>query len=254
MVSPTTTTLYWLVATNIYGCGQTLSFTVVVSTCSSPLTIVALLEGAYNTTTGLQRTTLQQPLVPAIEPYTALGYTFKGGGGETTNVPANLQSKIVDWVIIELRNATTPTLTSYSRAALLLDDGRIVDIDGVSDPSVSGRSTNSYHVVVIHRNHLGVMSATPVTLRTMVDFSSPQTAVFGTSVQRLNVNGKALLFSGDADGNGQIQNTDDVMQWMPNAGTSGYKAADYNMDGQVQNTDRVFIWRQNVGRGSAVPK
>ncbi|MFK7912162.1 MAG: hypothetical protein AB8F34_16415 [Akkermansiaceae bacterium] len=44
------------------------------------------------------------------------------------------------------------------------------------------------------------------------------------------------------------------MEWTPNAGSSGYQAADYNLDGQVQNTDRVLIWTRNVGRGSAVPK
>ena len=42
--------------------------------------------------------------------------------------------------------------------------------------------------------------------------------------------------------------------WQPQAGTSGYKQADYNLDGQVQNSDRVYIWMNNVGRGTTVPR
>ncbi|MEZ4686934.1 MAG: hypothetical protein R3B47_12970 [Bacteroidia bacterium] len=52
----------------------------------------------------------------------------------------------------------------------------------------------------------------------------------------------------------KIQNTDDVFEWMPNAGSSGYQSADYNLDGQVQNTDKIILWNKNVGRGSEVPK
>jgi hypothetical protein len=182
-----------------------------------------------------------------------MGYTFYGGGGETMNVPQNLQSQVVDWVIIELRDGFDSTHLVHSRAALLMSDGRIVDTDGSSNPAVVAHPTGRYYVTVIHRNHLAVMTAQPVQINQTIDFSDPQTAVFGTTTTRRIVNGTALMYSGDADGNGQVQNTDDVMIWMPQAGTSGYKGADYNLDGQVQNTDRILIWNRNVGRGTAVP-
>jgi hypothetical protein len=65
--------------------------------------------------------------------------------------------------------------------------------------------------------------------------------------------GVHVLIGGDADFNGQIQNSDDVLHWAPAVGGSGYRKADYNCDGEVQNNDRVFIWAPNVGKGTAVP-
>ncbi|MFK7972216.1 MAG: HYR domain-containing protein [Bacteroidia bacterium] len=256
LVSPAQTTTYWVTAYTRQGCEQTLSFVVtVLPTCNGTIAPIAILQGAYDQTLGQQRTTLQQQsLVPAAEPYTSLGYTFKGGGGETMNLPAGFQGGIVDWVVVELRDKLDATHVVYSRAALLLDNGMIVDMDGVSNPAMTAKPTEQYYVAIIHRNHLGVMTAQPVSIGTTVDFSDPNLAMYGTTGTRVIQNGKALLFAGDADGNGQVQNTDDVMQWSPNAGSSGYKAADYNLDGQVQNTDRVLIWTRNVGRGSSVPK
>ena len=257
MVAPRVTTVYWAVATTGFGCERVFPIPVAVDTaCAGTVAPIALLEGAYDATTGLQRTRLQQQsLVPVTEPYTAMGYTFYGGGGETMNVPQNLQSQIVDWVVIELRDGYDSTHLVYSRAALLMSDGRIVDTDGSSNPAVVAHASGRYYVTILHRNHLAVMTAQPVLISNTIDFTDPQLPVFGGNTStRVIVNGEALMYSGDADGNGQVQNVDDVMHWMPSAGTSGYKGADYNLDGQVQNTDRVLIWHRNVGRGTAVPE
>jgi len=65
--------------------------------------------------------------------------------------------------------------------------------------------------------------------------------------------GVRVMIGGDADMNGQIQNSDDVLYWDPQVGGAGYLRADFNCDGQVQNNDRVFIWSPNVGKGTLVP-
>jgi hypothetical protein len=145
-------------------------------------------------------------------------------------------------------------LITYSRAGLLLENGQVVDVNGVSQLAVTVPPTGSYYMAIIHRNHLGVMTAQPVQMGTTVDFTNPSMVMYGSTNTRVIQNGKALLYAGDADGNGQIQNTDDVIEWAPSAGSSGYQPADYNLDGQVQNTDRVLIWTRNVGRGTAVPR
>ncbi|MFK7968842.1 MAG: HYR domain-containing protein [Bacteroidia bacterium] len=255
-VSPTTTTMYWVVALANGGCEKTSSFIVNVRTsCSALIAPVAMLEGAFDMGTSQQRTQLQQnALLPSIEPYSGLGYSFVGGGGEIMNLSATLVAGVVDWVVIELRDAADPTLITHSRSALLLDNGQIVDTDGVSQVSVIADPTKSYYITIIHRNHLGVMTAQPVVMGTTVDFTDPNLSMYGSSNTRIVKNGKALLYAGDADGNGQVQNTDDALEWKPKVGLGGYFPADYNLDGQVQNTDRVHIWTRNVGRGSAVPK
>lgn len=255
IVRPTVTTTYWVKSVSASGCESVQTFVVTVEqNCNALLAPVAMLEGAFDPTMGRQRSQLQQAaLIPATEPYTGLGYNFVGGGGEQMNLAPNLQSGIVDWVVVEVRDASDPGLILHSRAALLLDDGRIVAMDGMSQVSLNAMPAGRYYIAIIHRNHLGIMSANPVTMGTSIDFSNPSTQVYGNTPMRVVKNGKALLFSGDADGNGQIQNTDDVLRWIPSAGSSGYHRADYNLDGQVQNSDRVFNWMNNVGRGTALP-
>jgi hypothetical protein len=115
----------------------------------------------------------------------------------------------------------------------------------------------NYHVSVYHRNHLSVMTAYRYDIRpglsSRFDLSDPQTGSYGTNSMGLR-NGTALMYAGDADGNGQVQNTDNIMEWRPEVGTAGYKQSDFNLDGQVQNSDLMLLWRPNTGRGSAVPR
>lgn len=110
------------------------------------------LEGPYNTANGNMDKNLNfyvggQDLIPYLSPYLAdpryqLAY------------PQNL----VDWVLIELRDKNDPLTTITSRSAFLLDDGNIVDIDGVS-PVAFNVDEDDYYIAVIHRNHLPVMSS-----------------------------------------------------------------------------------------------
>lgn len=254
-VNPSTTTTYWVTGFTSFGCTHTIPFDVSVATgCFSTIRSVVMLEGAFNTATTTQRTSLQQQsLLPATEPYTGLGYAFYGGGGETMNIASGVQVGIVDWVVVELRDPADPAFVVYSRAGLLLENGAIVDVDGQSPLALPVLPTSQYYVAIIHRNHLGLMSAQPVTMGGTIDFTDPATATYGTASTRTVKQGKALMYAGDGDGDGQIQNTDNVMQWMPNVGTTGYKGSDYNLDGQVQNTDMIFLWRPNAGRGSSLP-
>ena len=257
-------TCFWVIGVNTgqgFPCPDTAKIVVTVRNCALPLAAAVMLEGAFDSNAGQMRDNLRsQNLVPTTEPYTTLGYTFVGGGSEATQTSVLATSgsdAIVDWVILELRDAVDPSVITHSRAALLQKDGDIVDTDGTSTVSFTSILTGDYYFAVLHRNHLGVMTAQPVhldSLGTMVDFTNPSQAVYGSLASRKIVNGNALLYSGDADGNGQVQNTDNVMHWIPQAGTAGYKTSDYNLDGQVQNTDMIYLWVPNAGRGSTVPR
>ncbi|MBK7084181.1 MAG: hypothetical protein IPH53_05750 [Flavobacteriales bacterium] len=102
--------------------------------------------------------------VPSIEPYTALGYpNAASGGAETTTAGVLAVSgtdAIVDWVRIELRSSTDPTVLVATRHGLVQRDGDVVSAaDGVSNVTI-GNIPGSYYVVVRHRNHLGAMTAT----------------------------------------------------------------------------------------------
>ena len=231
------------------------------------LAVRALLEGPYDSATQLMRDDLRSAgLLPATEPYTALGYTHVGGGGETL-APAVLSvtgnDAIVDWVVVELRDAVTPATRIATRCALIQRDGDIVDVDGTS-PIVFSVPAGNHHIVVKHRHHLGVMTATPLPLGgapLAVDLSDAATATFGTDARKTVASGM-VLWAGDVTFNGQVKyagsgnDRDPILTAVggavPTATTSGYLPQDVNMDGTVKyagtanDRDPILV---NVGGG-----
>lgn len=174
-----------------------------------------VLEGPYNSSTGLMGDALRIfEVIPASEPYTALGYAHVGGGGESVApqvLETTLGNAIVDWVVVELRSATTPATVLGSQCALIQRDGDVVATDGIS-PITFGLPGASYHVALRHRNHLGVMTFNPVSLNatpTGVDFTVASTQTYGT-VARTNLVGTfpaQALWAGDVNFNSMVQYT-----------------------------------------------
>jgi choice-of-anchor B domain-containing protein len=218
----------------------------------------AMLEGPYVAADDRMHDSLRvNGLIPLQEPYTGLGYAHQeGGGGESTTAPVLAVSgdnAIVDWVVVELRDAVDPALVLASRCALLQRDGDVVGTNGTSAVQFD-LPVKDYHVALRHRNHLGVMSAAP--LRVSVaprnyDLSNGTTALFGTDATK-PVNGRALLWSGNALGDenlryaGSENDRDPILVAvggsLPTAVSTGYVQEDVNMDGHVRyvgsNNDR----------------
>lgn len=252
---------------NINGYGNWLHLDdVVIERNGVRVALKLMLDGPYESSNDRMRDQLRaQVLLPAAEPYTALGFTQVFGGGESV-APAAFtvtgDDAIVDWVQLELRDASTPTMVIATRAALLQRDGDVVDVDGAS--AVSFRAGNgSYHVAVRHRNHLGAMSAAPIALTAApvgIDFSNPSFATFGTDARRL-FNGRALLWSGEVVRDATLRYTGESNDRDPqlqliggsvptNVSALGYYSEDVNLDGVVRYTgesnDRDPIL-QNIG-------
>ena len=75
--------------------------------------------------------------------------------------------------------------TVLRRAAFILEDGRIVDLNGTSDLSFRTLANGNYYVVIRHRNHLPVRMSASTTLdgtlgyvATQYDFSSAQAKAY----------------------------------------------------------------------------
>ena len=215
------------------------------------LNVAALLQGPYDGGTGLMNDALRtSALVPLTEPYTALGYGFVGGGGESTTAPVLATTgndAIVDWVVVELRDATDATLVLASQSALVQRDGDVVATDGLS-PITFSRPPGSYHIAVLHRNHLGVMTFAPVALGDVpfdLDFTLASTATYGTEARK-DINGTQLLWSGDVTFNGAVKYTgagndrDPILQVIggvvPTNVVAGYYQEDVNLNGEVKYT------------------
>ena len=113
--------------------------------------IKVFLEGPYNSPNMSANLT-----VPVISPYDA--------NAIAEVVPATA----VDWALVELRENDAPAYTLVaSKSAFLLADGSVVDIDFAltnEAPVKIEADAGTYFVVVKHRNHLGVMSATAVAI------------------------------------------------------------------------------------------
>lgn len=211
-------------------------------------------------------------LIPLIEPYTALGYAFVGGGSETTTagvLAASGNNAIVDWVVVELRSSASNTTVVASKAGLLQRDGDIVGVDGTS-PLSFNQPSGSYYVVVRHRNHLGVMTNGTVALSgalVTVDLTASGTVTYGTDARK-TAGATMLLWAGntfkDVPPPSKLlyTNADNdrdpillaIGGVVPTNSIPGYLLTDTNLDGKVKYTgaanDRDVIL---VNIGGVVP-
>ena len=213
------------------------------------------IEGAYSGST-MQTLLNAEDLLPLNQPYNVAPWNYSG----TENVPAIPNANVVDWVLVEYRDATSSAnaIASTSigqQAAFLLNDGRIVDLDGSSNLSFSHNLNHSLFVVVWHRNHLGIMSANALTEVAGIysyDFTTLPGQAYGINPQKDLGSGVYGMFAGDANADGTVS-TDDLTIWRNNAGTTGYIAMDVNLDSQVDNKDKNDYCSENLSVNCQVP-
>jgi hypothetical protein len=208
-----------------------------------------LLQGAYDSGSGLMRADLAaSSYVPLTEPYSTLGYSHEhtGGGESTTStvLGATGNGAIVDWVVIELRQAAAPYAVFATRSALLRRDGIVAEVDGTTDGvSFTNMPTSTYRLAVRHRNHLGIMTAAAYDLvTTEVDFSDAGgPTLYGTDAAYVTGTARCL-WMGDVNTDGVVKYTgtandrDAILLRLggnPNATLAGYNREDTNMDGAV---------------------
>ena len=117
-------------------------------------------------------------LIPLADPYRTSVYSTSATArfthvsnpyNETIISPATAlaargDSSVVDWVFLEFRSKANQSVVSYTRSALVLRNGAIVDVDGSSCLRVGHLAPDDYYVSVKHRNHLGVMTLGTVTI------------------------------------------------------------------------------------------
>lgn len=212
----------------------------------------ALLEGPYDADVDLMNDYLfTAGLLPQSEPYTNLGYQhFAGGGDETVDFQSLVnntnQSAVIDWIFLELRDASNFNSVVATRSALLLADGKIVDLDGISPVRFYDIRDDIYFVTVNHRNHLGVMTSGGLALfsNNASSFDFTTGTVFNdsqTPSQGQLEPGKFGMFQGDLDGNGAIDAADRSIVWN-NRNAIGYLLTDSNLDAVCDAVDRSNCW------------
>jgi PKD repeat protein len=222
------------------------------------LDLTVYLEGPF---TGINMSTALNAnnSIPLLQPFNVAPW-FYNGGESVIGIPG---PEIVDWILIELREtegdaSTATTLTTIGRmAAFVKSDGTIVQKDGINLPEFELIVTKNIYVIIWHRNHLGVMSAIPVTRsgeNYTYNFSTTETQAYGgVNAQKMLAAGIWGLIAADGNSDGNVNSADKNYPWMVEAGLSGYYFGDFNLDNQVNNLDKNDYLLQNTGKVSYIP-
>jgi riboflavin synthase alpha subunit len=229
----------------------------------------AFLQGPWNSLTDLMDTYLipdpsdsASVLLPTLHPYGLNTYWSHTGSENVRDLKFFTEHPdIVDWILVELRTgdpASPPMSTIQQRAGFLLASGAVVDLDGISPVAFDSAAIGSYYVVMRHRNHIPIMSASLVSLNLasgLVDLTDSLSHIYGGSAAVLTSTSGTVygLSSGDGNGDGGVDTGDRINVWLPDNGTAGYLNSDFNLDGGVDTTDRVSFWLPNNGTSTQVP-
>ena len=203
----------------------------------------ALLQGCFDTTTYLMQTQLaDKQLLPLHQPFNKAPWNYEG-----TEALEEIPEGMVDWVLIEARNALIPSIVYEQKAALLMEGGQIVE----AYLCMSGEAGDygvffsnliegeKYRFSIKTRHHLGVMTkqsfAVPNELS--FDFSDPIQVQGGKSQLHDTERGFYALLAGDENSDGVISVDDFINYKNKAAELNQYLDADFNLDGSVTVTD-----------------
>ncbi len=216
------------------------------------------LEGPFSNP-AMTTTINEAGYLPLSQPFHVTPWDYQG----TESVPNIPNNSVVDWVLVDFRDAemasaATASAIIFRQAAFLLADGSIVDVDGSSLLKFYNSFKQNIFVSVWHRNHLGVISSSPVSKENnhlVYDFTTGEDKVLGGSIgyKKLNANRWGMI-SGDGLPDGIINNLDYETGWKNETGSNGYLNSDFNFDGTVDNKDKNDDWFINQYKNSQVPE
>jgi hypothetical protein len=254
-------------------------------------------SAAFTERTALMHNALQAARILPLTPPNTTTYPFSLlASRDQIPTLTQLPDSVVDWVLVELRRSTRPANgfppsspssavrdNSFFLPALLKRTGAVVGTDGrtltyrrsiYDAPAQSGTGgsagsgtggtaldvSGSVFVVIHHRNHLPVASATRQALTPnqaiTLDFTDSRD-VFGgeDGIRLVGRNGSTPVFAmsaGDVNADGMINRADydDSPQAAWNQVFSeGYVPSDCNLDGVVTTADANFAWN-NRGKNA----
>jgi hypothetical protein len=203
--------------------------------------------------------------------------------GETVNASLfnnspNPENDLVDWVFVELRSISSPTVAPVvqTRSVLVQRDGDLVDVDGTSPVYFKNVDAGNFAVSIRHRNHAGLSTnpAVPVGLglaTTALNFTSLAPAsLFGTdNVNYARVNNINMLYGGNSNANTNVRfgGPSNDKDFILSNGLSGnpasvisnvYNINDLNMNRVVRfggpGNDKDFILNSPLGSNPALTK
>lgn len=208
--------------------------------------VAANLRGAWN---GTDMNAAINTSLPIAQPYNTSPFNYAG----TEAVGSIPNGNVVDWVLVDFRkpsdglpgSATSSTAVGQ-KAAFLLRNGTVVDLDGTTPLALTLSKQGAGFLVIRHRNHLAVMSNSLPSNEAGTfanDFTVPVNAysnpgISNTPLQVLPGSAKYGLWAGDANRDGVINASDiGLIKAQANASLTGYQGGDANLDATVNASD-----------------
>ncbi|NOX47008.1 MAG: hypothetical protein GXO89_08535 [Chlorobi bacterium] len=218
-------------------------------------TIKVFLEGCFNGSE-MEITLNTNGLLPLAQPFNTAPWNYM-----KYESVGSMPVDVADWVLLEIRNGTgdpsTATNVLFRKAALLLKDGTVMDLDGSTSFELPASLDDNAYLAIYHRNHLSIISATKLTSTNGFyenDFTTGADKVWGGANGYSEIApGVWGMAVGDVNGDGSIDVGDMNVGWAQDAGKAGYLKGDLNMDGQAENPDKNEMWLNNVGKISSIP-
>ncbi len=233
---------YTLTVTDVNDCDYIASATVnepSFPSCTGLLVKVKVfLEGAYGTS-NMTNALKTNGHLPSLQPYGGAPWFYPGTEMIDINGIAN---NVVDWVLLEVRSSSNNFTVLETRAALVRQDGQVLEVDGSLGVTFSNLSAGQgYYVSVKHRNHVGIMSANAVNLPNTSALNLTQLAniAAATGMQpAANLGGGIYgLYAGDLDSDGVIS-VADFNQFLAETGLiNQYTDGDLTFDASVTVMD-----------------
>ena len=208
------------------------------------VSVNALLRGFYQDNAGRMHTDLvTNGLIPSSQPFGQAPWNYQGNEALTT-----IPDSMTDWVLLELRSSQDASVVLSRKACVLAAGGTVMDVSGTSVVPLDFSGNASAFVVIRHKSHLSVISASVIQPGGSFDFTSSVQQADGTDQQTLSqITGKALLFAGDFDGNGIINNLDFNLWKQDGATINQYISVDADGSGIVNNLD-FNLWNANPSK------
>lgn len=209
------------------------------------------LQGPF-TSNSMATTLTQSSLLPNSQPYNTLPWNYNGN----ESFSSGPNSTMVDWVLVELRSVSNPAQVVARRAAVLKNNGLLLNTNGVEGINFSNVDPGSYYIAIYHRNHLAIMSAAPVDLSLtsdLYDFTNAMNKAYGQNPMVELGTGRYGMFATDGNADGVVNTSDRDNVWLIQNGNMGYLEGDFNMNSGVTVHDVNQLWNLNNGAVTQVP-
>ncbi|MDO5510214.1 MAG: Ig-like domain-containing protein [Weeksellaceae bacterium] len=266
----------------------TLYVSMVPRLCIS-LNLFVALEGPFNAATGTLNNTLytnhllpgqDKRLSPSFsvrlnaaqtpfgQPYSGAPWNYTEqlmndyGDESRTDAPNEVKpypANVVDWVLVTLRQGgTSPANNVWRCAAWLKTDSSIEFPEECG--CVNLDANQSYRIVIEHRNHLPIMSPSPVAIgqgELTYDFRMNNSYnLLPVRVGQKRVSDTWMMYAGNGDQimeatSPRLINSFDREQFQINQSLIGYKLADFDLNAFVNSFDHA-LWQLNQSLSTIV--